>query len=276
MDNQLIVASVQMYCHEDQEKNLDTMEEYLTVINKAFPNVELVVFPELSVHGSIGNISNESEEIPGKLTSVFSKMAKKYNLWLIPGSIYESVNKDVFNTTPVFSANGDFVGKYRKRYPWSPYEKTTPGEQPFVFNINGKGNVGVMICYDMWFPEVARDLVNCGAELLVVPTMTTTGDRYQEKTIAKATAITQQSYLISCNGVGRGGVGGSLIIDPEGSILQESNEGPYMQTAIIDFERVRTTREKGVAGVTTPVKDFKQNQQNFSVYNPERKRGEDV
>ena len=82
----------------------------------------------------------------------------------------------------------------------------------------------------MWFPEVARDLVNCGAELLVVPTMTTTGDRYQEKTIAKATAITQQSYLISCNGVGRGGVGGSLIIDPEGSILRSLSTRGYLSS----------------------------------------------
>ena len=123
MDNQLVVASIQMYCHGNQEKNLSAMEEYLAVINKAFPNIELVVFPELSAHGSIENISNESEKIPGKLTSVFSKMAKKYNLWLIPGSIYESVNKDVFNTTPVFSANGDLVGKYRKRYPGVPTKK---------------------------------------------------------------------------------------------------------------------------------------------------------
>lgn len=270
MNNELVVASIQMYCHGNQEKNLETMEEHLGFINKAFPNIELVVFPELSAHGSIGNISDEAEEIPGKLTSIFSKMAKNYGLWLIPGSIYESDKRDVFNTAPVFSPKGELIGKYRKRYPWCPYEKTTPGGEPFVFNINGKGNVGVMICYDLWFPEVARDLVNSGAELIVVPTMTTTGDRHQEKTIAKATAITQQSYLISCNGVGRGGVGGSLIIDPEGSVLQESNEGPYMQTAIIDFKRVRTTREKGVAGVTTPIKDFKQNEQKFSVYDQEK------
>ena len=178
MNNELVVASIQMCCHGNQEKNLETIEEHLGFINKAFPNIELVVFPELSVHGSIGNISDEAEEIPGKLTSVFSKMAKNYGLWLIPGSIYESEKRDVFNTAPVFSPKGELIGKYRKRYPWCPYEKTTPGGEPFVFNINGKGNVGVMICYDMWFPEVARDLVNCGAELLVVPTMTTTGDRH--------------------------------------------------------------------------------------------------
>ena len=83
---------------------------------------------------------DEAEEIPGRLTSTFSKLAKKYNLWLIPGSIYESEKKDVYNTAPVFSSNGDLVGKYRKRYPWCPYEKTTPGEEPFVFDIKGKAS----------------------------------------------------------------------------------------------------------------------------------------
>ena len=97
--------------------------------------------------------------------------------------------------------------------------------------------------------------------------MTTTGDRPQEKIITRSTAITQQCYVVSCNGVGHGGVGGSLIVDPEGAVLQESGEGPYTQTAIIDFDRVRLTREMGIAGVTTPLKDFNQNKQTFSVYN---------
>ena len=78
-----------------------------------------------------------------------------------------------------------------------------------------------MICYDLWFPEVARDLVDLGAEVLLVPTMTTTGDRSQEQIISQATAITQQAYVVSCNGVGFGGVGGSLIVDPDGNILQQ-------------------------------------------------------
>ena len=71
--------------------------------------------------------------------------------------------------------------------------------------------------------------------------------------------------MVSCNGVGRGGVGGSLIVDPEGVVLQESGEGPYMQTALIDFERVRYIREKGTSGVTTPLKDFRKNKQKFSL-----------
>ena len=57
-----------------------------------------------------------------------------------------------------------------------------------------------------------------------------------------------------------------MIIDPEGLGLQESGEGVHMQTAIIDFERVRYLRENGIAGVTTPLKAFHENQQSFAVY----------
>ena len=123
-----------------------------------------------------------------------------------------------------------------------------------------------MICYDLWFPEVARDLTNLGAELIIVPTMTTTGDRNQEKILSRATAISQQCYLVSCNGVGFGGVGGSHIIDPEGLILQKNGEGPCIQTSVIDFEHVQKIREMGTAGVTTPHKAFKNNKQSFKVY----------
>ena len=267
MKEQMTVASIQMFSQGDKEKNLNTIEKHLTHINKTFSDIKMVVFPELAAHGIITDVSSEAEGIPGELTTIFSKMAKKYGLWLIPGSIYELSRGEVFNTTPVFSPKGELVGKYRKRYPWCPYEKTTPGKDPFVFHIEGFGSVGVMICYDMWFPEVARDLVGQGAELIIVPTMTTTGDRTQEKVLARSTAITQQCYVVSCNGVGLGRVGGSLIVDPEGVVLQESGEGPYMQTAVIDFNRIRLIREMGTAGVTTPIKDFKQNKQIFSIYN---------
>ena len=266
MNNHITIASVQMFVTRHQEENIKKMEEYLAYINETFPQIDLVVFPELSPMNIGKNMEKQAEPIPGNLTNIFSGWAKKYGVWLIPGSMYESRDKNIFNSTPVFSSTGEMIGVYQKRYPWYPYEKTTPGSKPFVFKINGFGAVGVMICFDIWFPEVARDLIGLGAEMIIVPTMTTTGDRKQEQIISQATAITQQCYVVSCNGVGYGGVGGSQIIDPEGAVLQENGEGACIQTTIIDFERVRKIREKGVAGVTTPLKAFRENNQSFEVY----------
>mgnify|MGYP006088023221 CR=1 FL=1 len=266
MNNKINIAAIQMFVTKNQDKNLETMEEHLDYIHKVFHHIEMVVFPELSSMNIGASMEKDAQKIPGELTEIFSRWAKKFNLWLIPGSMYENENNLIYNTTPIFSPDGNIVGKYRKRYPWTPYEKTTPGTKPFVFEIKGIGKIGIMICYDIWFPEVARELIHLGAEAIIVPTMTTTGDRNQEKIIAQATAITQQCYIISCNGVGYGGVGGSQIIDPEGLILQDNGEGSCMQTAVIDFERVRILRDTGIAGVSTPLKAFKQNKQEFKTY----------
>ena len=266
MENKINVAAIQMYVTKSQKENLKIMEEHLAHIHKVFSHIDMVIFPELSPMNIGSKIEKNSQNIPGELTKIFSNWARKYKLWIIPGSMYETADNKIYNTTPVFSPDGVMIGKYRKRFPWTPYEKTSPGKEPFVFDINGKGKIGIMICYDIWFPEVSRELTNLGAEAIIVPTMTTTGDRNQEKIIAQATAITQQCYIISCNGVGYGGVGGSQIIDPEGLILQNNGEGSCMQTAVIDFERVRTLRDVGVAGVSTPLKAFKENKQDFKTY----------
>ncbi len=269
MNNSITIASIQMHITKNKTENIKTMESYLKYINKLFPSVSMVVFPELSATNVGSNIKTDAEKIPGTLCDLFSKWAKKYNFWLIPGSIYELSNKKIYNSTPVFSPTGNLVGVYRKRYPWTPYEQTEPGSSPFTFKIKDIGTVGIMICYDMWFPEVARDLTNLGAELIIVPTMTTTGDRTQEKIISQAIAITQQCYIVSCNGVGLGGVGGSQIIDPEGMVLQKNGEGSCIQTSIINFDHVRKIRKLGIAGITNPHNDFKNNKQYFKVYKSE-------
>ena len=271
MSKTITIASIQMFVHKNKKQNIEQVKDHLKYLSKVFPQVEMVVFPELSVSESALEPEEQAENIPGELTGLFSRLAKKHGLWLIPGSIYEKSGSKVYNTSVVFSPEGDLVGKYRKRFPWCPYEKTVPGKDPFVFTVEGVGKIGLMICYDLWFPEVARDLVDLGAEVLLVPTMTTTGDRSQEQIISQATAITQQVYVVSCNGVGFGGVGGSLIVDPDGNILQQSGGSPFVQTAIVDFDRVSLLREKGVASVSHPWKDFRQNKQTFNVYNKNSK-----
>ena len=266
MNNYLNIASVQMFVAKNQKENIQSMEEYLKHISSVFPHIKMVVFPELCSMDFNLDIKTNAQTLEGKLIKLFGRWAKKYKVWLVPGSIYEKSGGDIYNSCPVFSPDGLLIGVYRKRYPWAPYEKTKPGHKPFVFEIPNIGKVGVMICYDIWFPEVSRDLIGLGAEMIIVPTMTTTGDRKQEQIVCQATAITQQSYIISCNAVGYGGNGGSQIIDPEGNLLQNNNEGPCFQTAIIDFERVKIVREVGTAGVSTPLKSFKDNKQNFDVY----------
>ena len=156
----------------------------------------MVVFPELCASDINKEVKEQAEKIPGELTEFFSHFAKRHELWLIPEVCMSNQGK-IYNTTTIFRRKANWLVSTERDTPWCPYEKTDPGKDPFVFHIEGVGAVGVMICYDLWFPEVARDLVNLGAELILVPTMTTTGDRSQEQVISRATSIMQQCYVLA-------------------------------------------------------------------------------
>ena len=106
----LNIASVQMHITQDQKTNLKTMEEYLQHIQSTFPQIDMVVFPELCAINVRKNMDKDAEEIPGALTNIFSNWAKKYKLWIIPGSMYESSNNKTYNTSVIYSPNGELIG----------------------------------------------------------------------------------------------------------------------------------------------------------------------
>ena len=109
----------------------------------------------------------------------------------------------VHNTTPVIDPSGQVVGRYRKMFPFLPYEAdVVPGEEFLVFDVADVGRFGVSICYDMWFPETTRTLVAMGAEVILHPSHTTTIDRDAELAIARASAVMNQCYLFDVNGAG--------------------------------------------------------------------------
>jgi predicted amidohydrolase len=95
--------------------------------------------------------------VPGPQTDRLCEVARKANRWLIPGSMWETEDGKMYNTSVVISPEGEIVAKYRKMFPWLPYEVgTEAGDEFCVFDIPDVGRFGLCICYDMWFPEVAR------------------------------------------------------------------------------------------------------------------------
>ena len=129
--------------------------------------------------------------------------------------------------------------RYRKCFPWRPWETVTAGTEFVVFDIEGVGRAGLMICYDAWFPEVARHLAWMGAEVIFNPTATYTSDREQELVLARANAIVNQVYVVNTNMGGRPGPARSVIVDPEGHVLQMAGDGEEYQTEVLDLRTVR-------------------------------------
>jgi hypothetical protein len=135
-----------------------------------------------------------------------------------------------------------------------------------VFDVPDVGRFGLSICYDMWFPETSRTLAAMGAEVILHPTLTPSIDREVELAIAKATAATNQCFVIDINGVGDGGNGRSILVAPTGDVLYEAGSGEELLPIEIDLERVRRSREVGLKGLGQPLKSFRDRKVEFDVY----------
>ncbi len=250
------------------EENLERMDSQIRLIRYYSPWVKIVVTPELCIQGS-PNFRELAQPIPGPITDYCSRIAKEHGIYLIPGSLYEQDGDDVYNSSPVIDPGGKIVAVYRKMYPWRPHEKTKSGCDTVVFDIPKIGRIGLCNCYDLWFPELIRDLVFKGAEIIFIPTACGSQDRAQEIILTQAAAIQNQCYVVSVNGVGAGEVGSggkgkSLLVDPEGNIVQMAGQLPENLIAMVDLDNVQLARDHGVAGVSRPLASFFHERHRFS------------
>jgi len=253
MSKKISVALAQV----TQRKFTADLTEYAQEIEKILSpssGIQMVVHPELHLFGSdmsTGALQDIAQSLDSNFIGDLGEIAKRFGIWLIPGSIVEPApNNGVYNTALVFNPAGELVSFYRKIFPWRPSEPFTMGVNFSVFELPGLGRVGLNICYDIWFPEVTRQLSWMGAELIVNLVRTTTPDRKQELVLVQASAIVNQVYILSVNAAAPIAMGRSLVVDPDGDvveqILDDSNSIIY---TIIDFDRVAQIRRDGTAGV---------------------------
>lgn len=241
----------------DPAATLDKLEAEVRTWRRTFPHVDLYLFPELYLTGddpwtlAPADVGRDAAvPIPGPLTERLGRVAARARRWLCAGSVFERAGRKVHNTALVFDPAGNLVVRYRKVFPWMPYEALDRGtEAPPVFDIPRVGRLGVLICYDGWFPEMARSLALRGAEVILQPTLTTTADREQELVLARANAIVNQAYVVNVNSVPTIGGGRSIAVDPHGRTLFELGleEGFAIET--LDLALVRDARANGSRGM---------------------------
>jgi predicted amidohydrolase len=270
------IAGVQMsVLNWDADATFQKMSDVTMNIHKQFPWVNMIAFHELVVPALVQFVTPDDKDwwkkncgpVPGPQTDRLCELARKANRWLIPGSMWEIEDGVKYNTAVVISPDGEIVAKYRKMFPWLPYEVgTTPGDQFCVFDIPNVGRFGLCICYDMWFPEVARTLAWMGAEVIIQPTLTPTSDRPVELVMARANALFNQCYFLSINGIGDWGGGRSTIIDPDGHILQEVGTSQTFMTEMIDLDHTSRTREYGTLGLGQTLKQLRDSGHKFPLY----------
>ena len=245
--------------------NLPRMRERVDYLMHLFPWVQMVVFSELA---ACGPSPRHAEPLPGPAERAFQAMAAEHRVWLVNGSHFELDDGKVYNTASVIDPEGRVVGRHRKLFPFLPYETgVTAGNGFLVFDVPDVGRFGVSICYDMWFPETSRQLAVMGAEVLLHPSLTTTIDRDVELAIARATAASNQCFVVDVNGAGDVGNGRSIFVGPAGDVLYQAGHSEELIPVEIDLDRVRRSRETGLRGLGQPLKSFRDSRVTFPVYN---------
>lgn len=223
------VALAQISCKQgDKTENIRKIEENVT--HAKTQGAKLVIFPELSLTGyTLRDQAYElAETIPGPSTSVLEEMAKKANVHIIIGmpELSEKTQSTIYNTAVLVGPNG-FIGKYRKMYlpTHSVFEEKRyfrPGYQTAAFDTK-LGKIGLIICYDVFFPEVSRLTRLKGAQLIVCISASPAIRRAFFETLTAARAIENTAFLAYVNLVGiEDGLqfwGGSRLIGPNGKAI---------------------------------------------------------
>ena len=186
----------------------------------------------------------------GKVQRLFGTLARELHVNIVAGSAATVRGEKVFNTAYVFDREGACIAAYDKSHLFTPmgeHEFFTPGDRLCTFTLDGV-RCGLIICYDLRFPELTRSLALQDIELLFVPAEWPGIRRAHWQTLNRARAIENQIFLACCNGCGTAGEtvygGSSAIYDPWGTILAEAGEHEEVITADCDFaikEQIRNS-----------------------------------
>lgn len=266
------VALIQQANTADRASNIAKLEKNIRLC--ASQGAELIVLQEL--HNGLyfcqtedTSVFEQAETIPGPSTEGFGKLAAELNVVLVL-SLFEKRAAGLYhNTAVVIENDGSIAGKYRKMHiPDDPayYEKFyfTPGDLGFEPIQTSLGKLGVLVCWDQWYPEAARLMAMAGAELLIYPTAIgwESSDTDDEKTrqlnawitVQRGHAVANGLHVLSCNRTGHetdpsgntNGIqfwGNSFVAGPQGELLvQASNSNEENIVVDIDMKRSENVR----------------------------------
>ena len=196
------------------------------------------------------NLSELADQNGEKVQRLFGTLAREAHVNIVAGSAATVRGEKVFNTAYVFDREGACVAAYDKTHLFTPmgeHEYFTPGDHLCTFTLDGV-KCGLIICYDLRFPELTRSLVLQGADLLFVPAEWPAVRMLHWQTLNRARAIENQIFLACCNGCGMAGEtvygGHSAVYDPWGELLAEADDREEIILADCDFsikEQIRNS-----------------------------------
>ena len=253
------IAAIQMSTVEDKMENVRTVKTYLEKIKDENP--DFVILPEMfCCPYQTENFPIYAEKEGGPVWQQLSGYAKQYGIYLIGGSMPEKdAEGNVYNTSYIFDREGKQIGKHRKVHlfdidvkggqTFKESDTLTAGDSDTVFDTEF-GKIGVMLCFDIRFPELSRMMVNDGAKVIFVPAAfnMTTGPAHWELSF-RTRALDNQIYMVGCapaRDVSAGYIswGHSIVTDPWGRVIDMLDEKKGILLAELDMDYEEQVREE--------------------------------
>lgn len=253
------IAAIQMSTVADKMENVRTVKTYLEKIKDENP--DFVILPEMfCCPYQTENFPIYAEKEGGPVWQQLSGYAKQYGIYLIGGSMPEKdAEGNVYNTSYIFDREGKQIGKHRKVHlfdidvkggqTFKESDTLTAGDSDTVFDTEF-GKIGVMLCFDIRFPELSRMMVNDGVKVIFVPAAfnMTTGPAHWELSF-RTRALDNQIYMVGCapaRDVSAGYIswGHSIVTDPWGRVTGMLNENEGILLAELDMDYEEQVREE--------------------------------
>lgn len=248
--NFLNVSIIQPHLSDQLDVNLSCLESALDSLSSGYVKPELVVGVEFGIARKTP-ISLDHEAL-----SFLGSLAKKHHIYFVPGTFAEASPElpqgAFYNTCPVFGPDGTMITYYRKKVPFRPGEPSTPsGTNDYcLFDIKEKNiKVGVIICYEQFFPEIPRTVALMGADIILCPAMDPMEYKHIPDIIPRARALENELFYVWTCGVGQSGAstccGKSTIVNPEGEIVFQCSHNPEYITQTLDLSMTQVKRTLG-------------------------------
>jgi predicted amidohydrolase len=256
------IAAAQLQSDADPRKNLEHALE--TIEQAKARGAKLIIFPEIFMalltkdNFRAAYAHDVSQALDGFYVQGLCEAARQHDCWIVSGMLETAdqtlATQDVqgaYNTTVVIDNHGTLISAYRKTHMYDAFgfresAVFASGEQLFRPIETPFGRMGLFVCYELRFPEIARQQSMHGVDFFVMPSAWVAGPLKEMhwRQLVTARAIENTAYMLTCDQVGNNYIGRSLLVDPLGVVLAEGTEGECVVYGEIDTRRLAQVRER--------------------------------
>lgn len=256
MKSRFVLA--QMEQKGDPEENLESARRAVAEAMERY-RPDLMLFPEdFMSHFPIGTDRatrlKTAQTLDGPFVTGMRALAGENGIWIVFGmneKVEDPSDDRNYNCTVVLNSEGEIVSTYRKTHLYDAFgyresDDRKPGDRLFEPIDTPFGRIGLFVCYEVRFPEVARFQRAKGADIILMPTAWVPGPLKspQFRTLITARAIENTVYMVACDQVGVNAMGESIVVDPMGVVIAGAGETEILICAEIDTDRAGKVREK--------------------------------